>query len=867
MTHFPELPYRFAVVTMGGTATVDFPATQWDIAAQTAITGPGAATVKDYLTVHGIGFHGQLFDLDAVSPMDMHHALLMNSTTHKDLSIFSFDVIGYVPAENPSEDDMDRWRDEEEDDGEEESEVLMMEAADEMILESSISANLDAFIHVLKQHLAAGKSTNRDDIYAMYNNIPKVVGHVPVEISKALRLADPFVYCGLAHFIDHHFNNHPSTPIQKYKTIDDVLATPEEVRRDDRGGKINTFAFIKYYDNFHCVVIDASLEKSKLVLHKTFFEQTKKPYKHLPLVWSLVDLSASEGLGSFPIGPDAISSNPAGNRISSRPEAPSMKNIIPPSSPEVKKEDIVTESAGYDYRTAIMQATSFDDIKAVFQQVFPLIIPSDLPAKTSGLNIIDTGKGKPNTVYRDIYDLYTHEHLDLISEPYDGTLESLMAAWQKLQIRLNDYHNASNMESPIAATDGNGKAKYYITPNGRFITDLQTGEEINTDAYKERDVKKELQDQGFIVDTNVDGAIMSLRKDGNIALRDRLGRWKLYEGEQDEKNLVGDNFTLLEVVEEMKDAILESASVAGAPKGNTKIDTDNGETTIALLLQRIVKANERQKDSLYMSTYGEGRRLLLETAILKLPSGIYTLTIKGKAAPSLVSTIESLYGAMAGTDINERLVRGMAVKYPKAIRANLTLGLQEIIIGKKDAILESATAEEIADIAHQAATSQKNDLPQPTEAQAKAGNYKHGHLKLYGLDITIENPAGSKRCGIDPDGKPWKCVIPAHYGFFKRSEGADGDHVDCYIGENPESERVFIVDQMDLMTGCFDEHKCVLAALHEDEARNIYTSGFSDGKGPDRIGAITEMDMDDFKAWLAEGETTQPVGRITVPAV
>lgn len=87
---------------------------------------------------------------------------------------------------------------------------------------------------------------------------------------------------------------------------------------------------------------------------------------------------------------------------------------------------MITESADFDYRSALIRAASFDDIKAVFQRSFPLLIPSSLPARTSGLNIIDSGKGKPNTVYRDIYDLYTHEHLDLISEPYDGTLESLI---------------------------------------------------------------------------------------------------------------------------------------------------------------------------------------------------------------------------------------------------------------------------------------------------------------------------------------------------------------------------------------------------------------------------------------------------------
>jgi hypothetical protein len=246
---------------------------------------------------------------------------------------------------------------------------------------------------------------------------------------------------------------------------------------------------------------------------------------------------------------------------------------------------------------------------------------------------------------------------------------------------------------------------------------------------------EELRAQGFTVDTNINGAIISLRMTGNIALRNRAGVWKLYEGEVDEKNLIEDVFTLQEVVTEMKGMVLES----------------------------------------------------------------------------------------------------------------------------------SLTTEEVHEAAHEAATSHLNDLPEPTEAQAKAGNYKHGHLKLYDLDITIENPAGSKRSGIDPNGKPWESTIPAHYGYFLKSEGSDGDHVDCYIGENPESECVFVVDQMCLMTGCFDEHKVILSSLNEAAARKIYTGGFSDGRGADRIGAITEMNMDEFKGWLTDGETTQPVGRVTMP--
>ena len=45
----------------------------------------------------------------------------------------------------------------------------------------------------------------------------------------------------------------------------------------------------------------------------------------------------------------------------------------------------------------------------------------------------------------------------------------------------------------------------------------------------------------------------------------------------------------------------------------------------------------------------------------------------------------------------------------------------------------------------------------------------------------------------------------------------------------------------------------------KQQATNIYKSGFSDGKGKDRIGAVHEMSIDAFKEWLKHGDTTKPL--------
>ena len=73
----------------------------------------------------------------------------------------------------------------------------------------------------------------------------------------------------------------------------------------------------------------------------------------------------------------------------------------------------------------------------------------------------------------------------------------------------------------------------------------------------------------------------------------------------------------------------------------------------------------------------------------------------------------------------------------------------------------------------------------------------HGRMKLYDLDISIENRKGSIRRWYDPHGKEkGHTTMKYAYGYIRRTKGTDGDHVDVYIGPNPEADRVYIVNQM-----------------------------------------------------------------------
>lgn len=148
----------------------------------------------------------------------------------------------------------------------------------------------------------------------------------------------------------------------------------------------------------------------------------------------------------------------------------------------------------------------------------------------------------------------------------------------------------------------------------------------------------------------------------------------------------------------------------------------------------------------------------------------------------------------------------------------------------------------------------------PSEEQKKAGNYKKGHTKIQGLDITIENPAGTVRSGVSKDGKKWGNIMNNTYGYIKRTKGKDGDQVDVFLGDKLDSQMVFVVDQVDPGTGKFDEHKVMMGFSTSDEAKQAYQSNYdADWKG---LGEITAMSVPQFKQWLGNAtRTKKPVAQ------
>lgn len=144
----------------------------------------------------------------------------------------------------------------------------------------------------------------------------------------------------------------------------------------------------------------------------------------------------------------------------------------------------------------------------------------------------------------------------------------------------------------------------------------------------------------------------------------------------------------------------------------------------------------------------------------------------------------------------------------------------------------------------------------PTAAQQEAGNYGKGHLDYHGLDLAIENPMGSYRAGTDRDGKEWRTQMANDYGYIKGTEGADGDQVDVFIGNDHGSDQVFIINQVEPSTGQFDEHKAMFGFADEPAARAGYLANYEPGW--EGLGSVATMGVDTFKLWLKSGDMTRP---------
>lgn len=140
----------------------------------------------------------------------------------------------------------------------------------------------------------------------------------------------------------------------------------------------------------------------------------------------------------------------------------------------------------------------------------------------------------------------------------------------------------------------------------------------------------------------------------------------------------------------------------------------------------------------------------------------------------------------------------------------------------------------------------------PTEAQKEAGNYKKGHVQVGVFDITIEQPKGSVRSGVDANGNKWETTMQNTYGYIRGTEGVDGDHIDVFLSDDIDGwngRRVFVVDQYN-EDGSFDEHKVMLGFNESDDAEAAYFANYDSDWEKKHKTVLTAVNLEDFEKWI-----------------
>ena len=160
-----------------------------------------------------------------------------------------------------------------------------------------------------------------------------------------------------------------------------------------------------------------------------------------------------------------------------------------------------------------------------------------------------------------------------------------------------------------------------------------------------------------------------------------------------------------------------------------------------------------------------------------------------------------------------------------------------------------------------------NDVPSPP-VEAEPGESFGGkgkdsrpldkRLKWHGFDVSIENAAGSVREGVDNDGKPYRVTMSHDYGYLRKTEGVDGDHLDVFVGPHTEADQVHVVHTMKAPDfSDYDEDKCFLDFESAGHAMAAFLANYD---RPEHFGSIESLPIEEFIAKaLATKREPQPI--------
>ncbi len=167
-------------------------------------------------------------------------------------------------------------------------------------------------------------------------------------------------------------------------------------------------------------------------------------------------------------------------------------------------------------------------------------------------------------------------------------------------------------------------------------------------------------------------------------------------------------------------------------------------------------------------------------------------------------------------------------------------------------ILDNYNRNNNSTLGEQIKSAEKEVNTSPTDKQKEAGNYKKGHVQIGTFNITIEQPKGSVRSGVDANGRKWETTMQNTYGYIRGTEGVDGDHIDVFLSDDIDGwngSKVFVVDQYN-EDGTFDEHKVMLGFNTIEEAESAYLANYEKGWEKKHKIVVSPIHTENFEKWI-----------------
>lgn len=139
----------------------------------------------------------------------------------------------------------------------------------------------------------------------------------------------------------------------------------------------------------------------------------------------------------------------------------------------------------------------------------------------------------------------------------------------------------------------------------------------------------------------------------------------------------------------------------------------------------------------------------------------------------------------------------------------------------------------------------------PKSGFNKDGYALEGKYIFQGFNIHVENAVGSVRTWTDAKtGETGYTVMRYDYGYFADTYAdADGDEVDCYVGNDRFAKQVHVIDQMSKEHGftTFDEQKVMLGFSSSLEAKIAYLAHYNDHRF---FGCMRSYNVEEFREKL-----------------